>query len=328
MDKTPALTVALSTGYEPKAATLTLRALASQTIADQIEVRFAANPGHDFDAVRPLLERMGSYQIFDATEIDTVDKSSARMAMTARADLVALVEDHAFPDPEWAAALLATFEETGADAVGSAVLNANASQYLSWANFSIAYAGWSPAKPEGQTDWISHHNGAFRRSTLEALGAETVVEGCNRESVLVQTLRDTGANLQFQPKARVRHINPSSLAATFTHRRDVGQLYAALRVADEGWGLPKRVAYAALSPTIPVLRYMRERDRVFRQLPDMREAIHGPAFFIGLVFDAIGQAIGYLVGEGATRGRLARFEMDRAQHLTARERAVFYPKAP
>ena len=45
-----------------------------------------------------------------------------------------------------------------------------------------------------------------------------------------------------------------------------------------------------------------------------------PALLLGLAFDGAGQMAGYLFGAGRSPDKLAVFEMDRLQHLTARDR--------
>lgn len=323
--KNPAITVAVTTGYRPEAARMTLSAIASQTIADRIELYFCIRPGADVGPVRHLLEGMGSYRIFDDMEIDTVEKCSARMSLQANAPFVAMIEDHAFPDPEWAETMVKTFEANGVDGVGSGMLNANPGTQLSWANFMLSYAHWAEANPEGPTDWISHHNGSFRLSALQMLTPEEVIEGCNREGDVVKTLKEKGAKLYFKPDGRIRHINPSSLSSTSRLRSDVGRLYGWNRARNESWGPLKRVAYFVLGPAIPILRYVRMRHVVFKQLPDINERSHGLALIIGLVLDAAGQMMGYVAGPGGTRERLAKFEMDRSMHLTPEDKRKLYP---
>lgn len=322
---TPAITIAVTTGYRPEAARMTLSAIAAQTIADRIELLFCVQPGADVGPVRHLLQAVGSHRVFDGMQIDTVEKCSARMALQAKAPFVALIEDHAFPDPEWAETMVAAFEETGADGIGSGMLNANPAMQLSWGNFMLSYAHWSEANPEGPTDWISHHNGSFRLSALQMLTPDEVVEGCNREGDVVKRLKEKGAKLYFKPSARIRHINPSSLSSSYQLRSAVGRLYAWNRARNEGWGAFKRAAYFVLGPTIPLLRYARMRKVVFGQLPETSERSHALALISGLVFDAAGQMMGYVAGPGGARERLARFEMDRAMHLTPEDRRRLYP---
>lgn len=320
------LTIVVTTGYDPKAAWMTLAAVAAQTIANRIELLFCVRPGSDVTPVRHLLEAVATYEVTDDMEIDTVEKCSARLSLRARAPYVAMIEDHAFPDPMWAETMVATFEETKADVIGSGILNANPAGGLSWANFMLSYAHWSAANPEGPIDWVSHHNGCFRTALLQDLSADEVIEGCNREGTIISTLKSKGAKLYFKPDCRIRHINPSNLASTWQLRSDVGRLYAWSRAQNENWSVFKRFAYVVLAPVIPFLRYVRMRKEIFVQLPEIKESSHGFLLFIGLSFDAAGQMIGYIGNLGEVRERIGKFEMDRAMHLTSLDKQSLYPE--
>ena len=327
-DTAPALSVVLVTPGGPEAIRGTVRAMASQTVAERIELILVAPDESARDALAPLLAGFQSVRILPVGPIDNVDHAVGRALPHATAPIIASVEDHAFPDADWAETMLAAYATTDAVSVGSAMLNANPHAGLSWSNMLLAYGQWSEATPEGPIGWVSHHNGTFRRSALEAFDADEYWAWFTREGVIMQKLAAAGGTFHFAPMARVRHINPSTLGATARLRIDAGRLYAANRTRDEGWGLPKRLAYALLSPAIPALRYLRLRRDLFGRRPEVTERRHGPALVVGLLFDAAGQALGFLAGPGGARDRLATFEMDRISHLNAHDRAIFSPASP
>ena len=266
-------------------------------------------------------------RVIEQSPIHNVDFASGRVLASAQAPVVASIEDHAFPDADWAEAILDAYGRSDAVSIGSAMVNANPGPALSWSNMLLAYGQWSEATPEGPTDWVAHHNGTWRRAALEALGTDDLWRGFDREGTVMHRLREAGGTFAFAPRARVRHVNPSSLGATFRLRQDAGRLYAANRARDERWGWPRRAAYVALSPLIPPLRYMRMRRELFGKRAEVTEARHGPAMLLGLVFDAMGQMLGYVAGAGGSRDRLATFEMDRLQHLSRSDRRAFAPDA-
>lgn len=320
----PALSTVLVTPTGPRFLRRTVQAMAAQSVADRIELLIAA-PSTDVTEIEPLLDAFHSVKLQTVGAIDNVDFAVGRALPHATAPVIASIEDHAFPDADWAENLLSAYEGTDAVAVGSAVLNANPQSGLSWTNILLAYSQWSDATPEGPISWISHHNGSFRRDALAQFDPEEYWAWFTREGTIVRKLAEAGGTFRFAPSARVRHLNPSNLPSTFALRRDVGRLYAANRMRDEQWGLGKRMAYAALSPAIPFLRYVRMRKELFGKRAELREAKHGPAMFLGLVFDALGQMIGYVSGVGRARDRLATFEMDRLDHLNKRDLETFRP---
>ena len=320
---TPTLTVVLVCPTGRRTLHRTLTAIAAQTIAAQIEV-LVASTDDDFDtAEQRLVSRLQSLRVFRQDGIANVDHAAARLLLLAQAPIVASIEDHAYPDPDWAENLLAQYDETCVS-VGSAMLNANPNAALSWSNMLIAYGQWTEATPAGDIAWVALHNGTYRRSALEPFG-DDLWRLFNRESEVLVRMRDAGGTFRFAPNARIRHLNPSKLAATAKLRFDAGRLTAANRWRDEGWGWPKRLFYAALGPLIPFVRYRKMRGELFGKRPDVTEAKHGPALLIGLIFDGAGQIAGFLAGPGGARDRLAVFEMDRMEHLNQRDRRAFSP---
>lgn len=313
----PVLSVVLVSSTGLGGLARTLAAIAAQTIAERIEVLIVVPDEDGIGRLRRLLARFHSTDVMSAGTIPNVDHAVARVLLKASAPIVAAIEDHAFPEPDWAERVLAAFDD-GCVAVGSAMLNANPSGPLSWSNMLIAYGQWSEATREGEIAWVALHNGTFRRSALERFG-ETLPELFNREGGVLLRLREAGGRFRFAPRARIRHLNPSRLSSTARLRFDAGRLTAANRARDEGWSRFKRGAYAVLGPAIPALRYLRMRKELFGRQPGITEVRHGPALLIGLVFDAAGQIAGFLSGPGGARDRLAVFEMNRLDHLESRD---------
>lgn len=299
----------------------TLESIAAQTIADRIELIVVAPSGDVLDGAGRLLPGFHSSHVIAVGPIANVDHAAARGLLAAAAPVVASIEDHAYPEPEWAERLLEGFDDACV-AVGSAILNANPGASLSWSNMLIAYGQWSEATPGGEIGWVALHNGSFRRSALEPFGDE-LWRLLNREGEVLLRLREAGGYFRFAPAARIRHLNPSNLPSTARLRFDAGRLYAARRVREECWSWPRRMAFATLGAAVPALRYMRMRNELFARRRDISEARHGPALLLGLILDAAGQVAGVLRGEGSARDRLATFEMDRIDHLNQADRATF-----
>ena len=321
----PDLSVALvcAGGWRPLGRTL--RALAAQTIAERIELIITVPEQKPPEELASLLESFHQIEVIEEAPIRNVDFAAGRALPRAKAPIVASIEDHAFPDAEWAEHIVDAYSRSDAVAIGSAIVNANPHGTLSWSNMLLAYGQWSEATPEGPIDWVAHHNGTWRRAALAALGPDDLWRGFDREGTVMRRLLEAGGTFAFAPRALVRHINPSRLGATFQLRFDAGRLYAANRARDERWGWPKRIAYMVLSPLIPATRYLRMRRELFGKRPEVTEARHGPAMLIGLAFDGMGQMLGYVAGSGGARDRLATFEMDRLQHLSAADWRLFAP---
>ena len=71
---------------------------------------------------------------------------TATAVVAATAPIVALTENHCFPDPDWAEKLVAAYDGDYAG-VAPAIGNANPETTLSWAMYGAGYAKFSIEKP-------------------------------------------------------------------------------------------------------------------------------------------------------------------------------------
>src|SRR6478736_163972 len=125
--------------------------LARQEIHDQIELVFVAVPG--VSVPQSVVTGFWGWQL----------------VVRARAPIVAFVEDHCFPTPGWAEALLRAHERAWAG-VGPVVLNANPKRTLSWANLLIEYGPWLHPRERGTVSHIPGHNSSYKRALLMEYG--------------------------------------------------------------------------------------------------------------------------------------------------------------
>jgi hypothetical protein len=181
---------------------------------------------------------------------------------------------------------------------------------------------------EGEREAIPGHNISYKRDVLLPFG-DALPDLFVREGGLLTRLRASGGRFYISARARVHHINPSTLAATAEIRWHAGRLYGARRAAAEHWSLARRAAYVLLGPLIPFVRLSRVTRELFGdgQRPELAGRVK-PAVFAGLVFDAAGQMAGYLAGAGRSLAVLTRFELDRMQHIPAREQRMFAEPHP
>jgi hypothetical protein len=149
----PRLSAVLVAGLQRRRAQRVLDALAVQTVAGSIEVivvdlgddrlpRLAVAPAlkHVY-AKRPAIKRWGA--------------ARAEGVRLASADVIGFIEDHCFPDPDWAERLIEAYRDSWA-AVGYAFTNANPRTFVSRASLLARYGRfvhpthpaprlWSPA---------------------------------------------------------------------------------------------------------------------------------------------------------------------------------------
>jgi hypothetical protein len=299
----------------------TFRHIREQTVADRLEVIIVLPSEDDaFDdegVAGPLL----SVQTVPVGPIADVDKAAAAGIARARADIVSLVEDHAYPEPGWAEALIEAHQRGPWAAIGSTIVNANPDSPCSWCNQLMAYGEWTEPVQRGEVTNVSRHNISFKRAVLDSYG-DDLVNYLGRAGGLLKDLRRQGYRFYLEPDARIRHANPSRLQSTVTLRFNGGRLSGAKRVKQDNWSLARRAVYIAGSPLIPFVRLWKMAPTLLAPLHRHRLPRLMPALTMALVLDALGQMIGFAMGPGETEERLANFEFDRFRHLTKEDRLL------
>lgn len=318
-DREPALSVVLATraGWAPLSRTV--ECLAEQAVAGSIELVVVSFAGAVDDEPPAAVGRLAGHQLVDAAAARSVAEANAAGARRARAPVVAFGEDHAFPLPGWAEALLARHREPWA-VVGPVVRNANPGTVVSWADFVLGYGPFAEGHPGGETPAAPGHNSSYKREVLErhdgrlehALAAEWVFHG---------RLRAEGERICLEPRAVVRHVNFGRARAFAAVTFRAARAGAATRA--EGWPAVRRLAYAAGCPLLPVLRL----SRILRALPaEQRRRLPArvlPVLLAGLAIDAAGQAAGFArAGSGAAHSSLVDLELERLRHVPAADAAA------
>lgn len=319
-DSSPALSVILVTPERFANIRRSVRYLRAQTARAQLELVIVApseaavedRAAHELDGFRQVT-------IVPVGAIDNVDRAAAPGILRASAPVVALLEDHAYPDPTWAEALIEAHEGPWT-VVGSTVLNANPGSMLSWTNMLIAYGPWTEPNEGGEVENLPGHNTSYKRAPLAAYG-EALQEALGRSGTLLDDLKAEGHRFYTEPEARVYHANPSRLASTADLRFSAGRLYGAKRAEQNDWTAAQRAAYIAGGPLIPLVRFKRLREELFGggRRSHLAPRVF-PALLLGLALDGAGQMAGYAFGPGQAPEKLATFEMDRMQHLTDADR--------
>jgi GT2 family glycosyltransferase len=287
----------------------TVASLRAQTIRDRLELVIVAPSSAGLGLVPSDLTGFAGYRVVEVGAVHSIARANAAGVRSASAVVVALAEDHSFPDPRWAEALVEAHSRPWA-AVGPAVRNGNPDSRISRADFLIAYCPWSTPAPRGVVDFLPGHNSSYKRAVLMAYGPELEAM-LEAETVLHWDLRAKGYRLYLEPAAEISHINFARLAPWIPVQFHAGRVFAAARAEREGWSWPRRLLYALGSPLIPPVRLC----RIARRAPAHRELLGAlPMLVLGLVLDGVGQLVGYVSGAGRSRKTLTGFEFHRARH--------------
>ncbi len=319
----PALSSILVTPDDYAAIAKTMQHLSAQTIAEQIQLVIVA-PRADRIHVPP--EEKASFHsvtLVEITALGSLAVAKAAGVAAALAPVVAFNEDHSFPEPGWAAAMVDAHRR-GFAGVAPQMKNGNPASALSWAAMFLHFGG--AVEPENGFE-SSHpaasHNMSYTRAALLEMG-DRLSELMLAELFLHEALGARGHRFWVEPAAATRHINVSRVRPAILHAWYGGRMYGGLRRAFGAWPLVRRIVYAGGSALIPLLR-------LSRVLPQLRRTRSGrtliprvlPAMAMILTVHAAGEAVGYLFGMGNTRNSYSDFETHRERHVRPEERVLW-----
>ncbi len=298
----------------------TIRHLRAQTVRDRLEIIIGAPSQERLGLIESDLEPFHSYKLVEVGEIRVLTDAKVAAVREASAPIVAFAEDHCFPEPDWAEALISAHAK-GYAAVGPLMRNANPATSLSWAGLFLHYGCCIMPTLSGRCTNLPWHNTSYKRKLLLDYGSELasllIVEG-----ILFDDLRAKGHTLHLEPMAKTNHVNISLLYSWVRHAFWGGRLFAAMRAKKKTWSVWRRLLYISGSPLIPIVRLWRTAQKV-------REVGKGaflprmiPAVLIGLIPHAVGEAIGYALGVGEAAERYSYFETRRILHVTPGDRQI------
>ena len=297
----------------------TMRHLRAQTVRDRLEIVIVV-PGADaFKPDDSELKDFHQFRIVEVGEIRPIAWANAAGIRQATASVVVLAEDHSYPDPGWAEALIEAHRQPWA-AVGPVVGNANPGSAISWADFLLGYVTWLDPATAGERHHLPGHNSSYKRAILLDYGPELEAM-LEAESVLHWDLRTRGYRLYLEPAAKTWHLNFGRLSPWIRYLFHAGRVFAAAR--SRQWSSLRRLLYTGGAPLIPVVRLWRILSELRRPgRPSELWPRVLPALTVGLALDAAGQMIGYAFGAGDANQKLSHFEFHRVHHLARRERRM------
>jgi hypothetical protein len=284
-----------------------IEALKGQTARDRLEVVILAASRERLRLDEALLKEFHSYRVIEVGPFQTVATPRAVGVRAARAPVVAFAEDHAYPAPDWAEALIEAHRQPWA-AVGPAIINANPQTRISRTDLLLCYGPFIAPVQAGVVLAVAGDNSTYKRGLLLEYGdrLEAMLED---EGALQRDLRAKGYQLYLEAKAQTRHLNFTRLSAWLSLRYHGGRVYGARRAEQNHWSLLRRMIYIAASPLFPLLQLwplLRVIRRPGRQLfPELAAA---------LVAGVIGEVAGYACGPGDSLEKLTSLRFRRDEH--------------
>lgn len=221
----------------------------------------------------------------------------ARGLGMARGALVALLEDHARPDPHWAASIVAA-HRAGDAAIGGAIEN-GVDRALNWAVYFCDFSRYQNPVPAGESSFASDANTAYKRVALESV--RPLWEHSFNEVIVNGALRNAGKSVSLSPDMVVyQHRSDLRFGAALHERYVWGRSYAVTRGALlAAW---RRPIYAALSPLLPAVMMLRTAKTAKERRRHWRTYVRvAPLIFLLTCGWSVGECIGYIVSSFGRR---------------------------
>jgi hypothetical protein len=220
------------------------------------------------------------------------DMLRARGLLAAQGDLVALMEDHARPDENWCANIVAAHRVSYA-AIGGAIEN-GIDRPLNWAVYYCDFGKYQNPLPAGESPFASDANISYKRSALESI--QTTWEQSFREVIVNGTLMSRGEKVALQPDIIVyQHRSDLRLSQALYERFIWGRSYAATRNAL--LSPPKRMVYTALSPLLPGILLLRLTVTAWQRRRHFGQFVRAlPLIAMLQTSWSLGEGVGYLTG--------------------------------
>lgn len=312
----PRLTVILITPDRFETIRKTVSHMRAQTIAAAIELVIVCPSTSELDPIRSDLEGFHSTRFIELGPVRSIGKCYGAGVKVARAPIVACGEEHSFPEPGWAEALLERHEEDWA-CVGPDIQPANPLSPVSWAQLYMNYGPCVGQETGCEADFLPSHNAAYKKHVLlENYPDDELEEMLEGESVLFMDLRRRGYKLFLEPRAKIRHLNISKPSSYIPENFHGGRQFGAARART--WGFPRKLLYAAGSPLIPCVRLWRIWPHVNRSnRPRLLTLL--PSLVVCLIMHSLGEGAGYLAGAGESGRKKFDYEFHRYRYITARD---------
>ena len=229
------------------------------------------------------------------------DELRARGLALARGKIVALIEDHGIPAPDWSAQIIQAHASQFAG-VGGAIEN-GIDRPLNWAVYYCDFLRYQNPLPAGETWTVSDANVAYKRELLQSV--RPVWREIFHESSVNDALRARGEKLALAPAVvLLQHRLGLRFGSAMKERFVWGRSYAATRARLAG--TQKRMFWTVFAPALPPLMLSRMTLMAFqkrRTFPAFLKAFPLTAALI--VAWSCGELTGYITGRANASGSQA-----------------------
>jgi GT2 family glycosyltransferase len=301
----PRLSVVCLAGPHRERTRRCLDALASQTAVKSLEL-ILVDAGAPGDRPQPQPAVAAAIELLPGGI--TLGGARKRGIEAASAPAIAFMSDHCYPEPGFAAALIEAYEGPWA-AVGYAFRDSPGTTYGARAARIADHGKWlAGVTPGGPVDSISYGEASYRREFLESLG-EALEWTLDSDFSLQSRVHEAGLEMCVAPGAVITHDNLATVRANGELSYHSSRLVGARHLGGGG-SRTRRVLYALAAPVaVPVLRTLRQVRETLGSVSVAQLGMALPAIAVKNVYEGLGQAVGYLRGEGDAASRLLEAEL-------------------
>jgi hypothetical protein len=278
-----------------------------QTVANRIEIIFVVSSHKQCGLDETEFACFHSWQVIEIGTIKSIAHGFTAGILRAHAPVVALTEDHSFPDINWAQALITAHQQPCA-AVGPSIKNGNPDNMISWADFYASYSEWAQPVISGPVRHLPGHNSSYKKDFLLTYG-DQLKSLMQAESVLHRHLRARRYQLWLESNTCTLHLNFTAWTPWIKAQYHTGRQFAATWA--QPWSWSRRILFTTASPGIPLVRLWRIQKHI--------RLAHTAGFFIrllpmllaGLLANGLGQMVGYASGAGDSIEKVTQHEHHR-----------------
>jgi glycosyltransferase involved in cell wall biosynthesis len=196
-----------------------LASLERQRLDEPYEVIVVAS-GED-GCAEHVRERWPEVRVVASRERLRPGPARNRGVAVARGEYIAFIPDDAVAHPDWLARRLAAHRR-GHDAVGGSIGNGTPRSPLGTAGYFLEYSALIPSSRVLADQRIPHCL-SYRRDLFDRFGTypEDTITG--EDSIFNERLLDAGIRFGFDPRARIDHLNPTTMRGYVRHHLEHGR---------------------------------------------------------------------------------------------------------
>jgi len=227
----------------------------------------------------------------------------------ATAPVVAFLEDHCFPEKDWASSIIEAHRDN-CEAVGYAFINGSPDRYLYRAIFLAEYGQWAHPCNSGAISFLPGSNVSYKKKHLLKFG-NRLAGLFEMEYLLHESLRELDSKFRIESKAVVSHECYASFLELLYCHFLFCRLQASRRAREFSWNVIRRVVWSLAVPiALPWLQLYREWKALRTHRLSKAWLCAVPVIYLIHQCEAIGESYGLMAGAGNSKRRFAARELN------------------